>query len=479
MGSEIGHTSFSESDFRRFREHLRKETGILMEWFSDDRFENDREMSGFELEGWLVDENFLPVPRNREFLERMNSPLVVPELSKYNFEINAEPRPLDKNLPGHLHDSLTALWRGCSSHAEAMGCRVLMTGILPTIEDRMLTLDNISALQRYHALNREILRSRKSRPLNIRIEGKRDRLNVTHNDVMAEAATTSLQIHLQVSPGTAGRQYNAAQIVSAPMVAIAANSPYLFGRELWCETRIPLFEQAVRLPSFRDKNGRTVFRVTFGRDYVRDSLMELFLENLDGFPVLLPATCDEDARRLCHLMLHNGTIWRWNRPLIGLNDARKPHLRLEHRVPSAGPTVPDVVANILFFYGAVFYLQARKNRPETSLSFDNARKNFYRAAKHGLDARIVWTAGKTCTVRELLEQELLPGAAAALCDRGFDPAETAHYFQDILTLRTTTGRTGSAWQKAFIEKHGPRFEEMTGVYHENQNRQIPVHEWNI
>ncbi|ASQ91228.1 hypothetical protein CHL67_10170 [Prosthecochloris sp. GSB1] len=477
MGSEISHTSFSETDFKRFRENLRRETRLLMDWFSSDSFDRNGDVCGFELEGWLLDETFLPAPRNEDFLRRVNSPLIVAELSKYNFEINADPHPLERGLPRYLDERLTTLWKTCSVHAEAMGCRVLMTGILPTVQDRMLTLENISSLQRYYALNREILRSRKSRPLNIRIEGNHDLLEITHNDVMAEAATTSLQIHLQVPPSTAARHYNAAHILSAPIVALAANAPFLFGRELWHETRIPLFEQAVMLPSFCDKNGRVISRVTFGRDYARKSLMEVFLENLDGFPVLLPVTSDEDVSSLTHLKLHNGTIWRWNRPLVGVDGSGTPHLRIEHRVPSAGPTVPDVVANMLFFFGAIHYLLEKSVPPEKEISFEEIRKNFYSAAKEGLDAGIAWMGGKTCTVRELLLEELLPGAAKALAKKGLDPADIDYYIGEVLMIRCSTGQTGSQWQKSFIGKHGPRFEDMTRIYHQNQNLQIPVHEW--
>ena len=477
MGSNIGRSSFSDADFRQFRENLRKETKILMNWFSSDVFEKTGEMCGFELEGWLVNENYIPVPRNEEFLERVNSHLVVPELSKYNFEINANPHPLEKNLPAYLQQELTKTWESCVLSAETMGCRILMIGILPTIEDRMLTLQHISPLQRYAALNREILRSRKRRPLKIHIEGEKETLDVTHHDVMAEAATTSLQIHLQVSPANATRQYNIAQILSAPIVALTANSPFLFGRELWNETRIPLFEQAVNLPSFRDKAGMVISRVTFGSGYARNSLKELFLENLDAFPVLLPETFDQDFNWLNHLRLHNGTIWRWNRPLIGLNQSGTPHLRIEHRVPSAGPSIPDTVANILFFYGAMSYLLEQEHPPEREIPFEHTRKNFYLAAKEGLDARIVWRKGKRSPVREILLEELLPGASRSLQKKGVDLEQIRYNFDEILKRRVITGRTGAAWQKEYIHSHGRRFQEMTNAYHENQNQQIPVHTW--
>lgn len=479
MGSNIGRSFFSESDFLQFRENLRKETKILMDWFSSDLFDRSGEMCGFELEGWLVNKNYTPVPQNEFFLEKVNSSLVVPELSKYNFEINTNPHPLDKNLPDHLQQEFATTWSTCVDTAESMGCKVIMIGILPTIEDRMLTLEHISPLQRYAALNREILRSRKRQPLKIHIEGERETLTVTHHDVMAEAATTSLQIHLQVPPETAGRQYNIAQILSAPMVAIAANSPFLFGKELWLDTRIPLFEQAVKLPSFPDKTGRIISRVTFGSGYVRNSLREIFLENLDGFPVLLPDLFDEDFNRLSHLRLHNGTIWRWNRPLIGLDNSGNPHLRIEHRVPSAGPSIPDITANILFFYGTMHHLLEQEKPPEQEIAFENARQNFYLAAKEGLDAKIVWRKGERIALREILLEELLPGACSSLRKKGLDPHQITYTLEEILKQRIITGRTGAAWQKEYISRHGPLFSEMTHAYHENQNQQIPVHTWKI
>ncbi|WP_294345094.1 hypothetical protein [Prosthecochloris sp.] len=479
MGSNIGHDFFNDADFRQFRENLRKETKILMDWFSSGVFEEKGEMCGFELEGWLVNENYLPAPRNEELLERVKSHLVVPELSQYNFEINTTPQPLDKNFPVFLQQELSKTWRSCASSAETMDCKVLMIGILPTIEDRMLTLQHISHLQRYAALNREILRSRERRPLKIHIEGDLETLDATHHDVMAEAATTSLQIHLQVSPSTAARQYNIAQVLSAPMVALTANAPFLFGKELWNETRIPLFEQAVKLPSFCDKTGRIISRVTFGSGYVRNSLKEIFLENLDGFPILLPEIFDEDFNWLNHLRLHNGTIWRWNRPLIGLNDNGMPHLRIEHRIPSAGPSIPDVIANILFFYGAMCSLLEEDRPPEQEIPFEDARKNFYLAAKEGLDARIVWKAGKRLTVREILLEDLLMGASCSLRKKGIDPEQIRYTIDEILKPRVITGKTGSTWQKEYIHHHGPQFQEMTHAYHENQNNQLPVHSWKI
>jgi gamma-glutamyl:cysteine ligase YbdK (ATP-grasp superfamily) len=477
MGSEIAKTEFSEEDFRQFQQNLRRETRMLMDWFSSEKFEKHEVMCGFELEGWLVDKNCDPAPKNEEFLSRVNNPLVVAELSKYNFELNVTPHPLNRQLPKFLHDELQALWNNCAHHAREMGCKILFTGILPTLQDRMLTLSYISSMQRFHALNREIFKSRSLHPLKIHIEGPKERLEVVHRDVMAEAATTSLQIHFQVPLNWAAAYYNVAHVLSAPMAALSANSPFLFGRELWDETRIPLFEQAVHTPSFVDPAGRPVSRVTFGHDYVRDSLREVFLENLDGFPVLLPVIFDHDPGMMHHLRLHNGTIWRWNRPLIGFSEDGRPHLRIEHRVPAAGPSIPDIVANILFFYGAMLYLQPEV--PQAEISFEEARANFYTAARSGLDARLRWTSGNTMPVETLIMQHLIPGAILALAESGFDSNDLRYYLVDILAERVATRRNGAWWQKAFISRHGPDFRALTQACLENQSRNIPVHEWSI
>ncbi len=477
MVREVEKTEFSEKDFQQFHQRLRKETKLLMDWFASSEFETDGVRCGLELEAWLIDEAFAPVPKNEEFLKRVNNPLVVAELSKYNFEINVEPHPLNRNLPSFLCQQLRTLWDTCSTHARDMGCQTLMTGILPTLQERILTLENISKQHHFHALHREILKSRSHHPLKIHIEGANDKLDVLYHDVIAEAATTSLQIHFQVPLSKVAAFYNVAHVLSAPMAALTANSPFLFGKELWHETRIPLLEQAINTPSFVDQNGHPVSRVTFGHDYVRNSLLELFLENLDGYPALLPVSFDADPRMLKHLRLHNDTIWRWNRPLIGFGADGKPHLRIEHRVPPAGPSIPDMVANILFFYGAMLHLQPEV--PQAAISFEQARANFYAAARFGLDAEITWTNGKRLPVRDVLLQHLIPGALLSLAELGFDSNTLRFYLIDILANRVASGRNGAAWQKAFVAKYGPDFKAMAQVYLENQSQHLPVHRWNL
>jgi gamma-glutamyl:cysteine ligase YbdK (ATP-grasp superfamily) len=302
--------------------------------------------------------------------------------------------------------------------------------------------------------------------LRVRIDGH-DRLELLHEDVMLEAATTSFQVHLQTPLEQAVRHYNAAQILSAPMVALAANSPFLFGKQLWDETRVPLFEQAV--------DTREERRVTFGAGYLEHSPLEGFIDNLRRFPVLLPVAFATGEGRFCHLRLHNGTIWRWNRLLLGLDDA-EPHLRIEHRVMAAGPSIPDMIANAALFLGAAHSLALADIAPETRLPFASARANFYRAARDGLRAQIVWLDGKPIAITTLLREELIPQACAGLDRLGIDPNESRHYL-DIIRARLDSGQNGAVWQKTYLARHGRDFVRLTAAYLEHQHSGKPVHEW--
>ena len=239
-------------------------------------------------------------------------------------------------------------------------------------------------------------------PLHINITTG-DGLDMHHDDVMLEAAATSFQIHLQCKPERAVRDFNAAIIASAPMVALAANSPFLFGRSLWEETRIPLFEQAV------SAGPRAPARVTFGTGYARESLAEIFAENQREHPILLPfVQPDEPPHKYAHVRFQNGTVWRWNRPLLGFDFDGVPHLRIEHRVVPAGPTILDCVANAAAWLGMVRGLVEAEEPAEHRLDFATASDNFYAAAKYGLDAELTWLDGEQVTAGALLQDELLP-----------------------------------------------------------------------
>lgn len=470
MGQEIDASRFTRADFDRFDERLREETYLLATWFREGRFTSTHEIGGFELEACLVGPDMGPAPVVEAFLQALDDPLVVPELATFDAEINGTPQPLHGDALSRLAAELESTLRRCSEAAALLGARIAMIGILPTLRPEHLDLAHMSPLNRYRMLNEQILHLRRGRPLTLAIEGKH-RLFLQPRDVMMESAATSFQIHLQVSADEAARVYNWSKVLAAPLVAVSANSPFLFGHDLWAESRIPLFEQAVAVgPPFCE-------RVTFGLDFARSSLLECFEANIERFSVLLPQVMDQPPERLAHLLLHNGTIWRWNRPLIGF-DAGVPHLRIEHRVVPAGPTVADSIANAALYFGAVHRLAATGDAPIRRIPFAVAKANFYQAARQGLDAEVEWLDGQRATLRQVLEDVLLPLARQGLADLAIGASEVDHWL-GIIEDRLRTGQTGSAWQRAWVDRRGSDLAALTAAYLERQETGRPVHEWTL
>ena len=480
MGQEITGVHFSKEDFAQFKRRLGDETELLKQFFHDNRFTDTQSVSGFELEAWLIDQQFNPSPQNAAFIQQFASPLVTPELASFNVEFNYTPQALTGHALRTLHNEMQQLWDTGNQTAEAMDCHLAMIGILPTVRQSNLSMANISAMKRYAALNDQVLRLRDGKPLQLNIHGV-DVLHAEHNDVMLESATTSFQIHLQVPLEIAMRAYNASIIVSAPMVAVSANSPFLFGKDLWAETRIPLFEQSVEVGGYGGVAHGPLRRVTFGSGYARKTMLEVFEENLDHYPVLLPTVIDEAAEKFANLRLHNGTLWRWNRPLIGIdsnNDTDHHHLRIEHRVVPAGPSIVDSIANAAFYYGLVSFYSHCEIAPEVQLPFEKARDNFYHAAQYGLDASLIWTDGKKYSIRHVLLDRLLPLAYQGLSRLTIDDTDAKKYL-GIIESRVKNHCNGAAWQRAFVAKHGADMHALIEAYVERQNSGEPVHEWGL
>lgn len=468
MGQEIPDSQFSADAYARFGRRLAYETQRARRAYAEGEFADVGHVAGFELEAWLIDRHFAPVACNQAFLARLADPLVVPELSRFNIEINGTPEALTGKALSKLEAELAATWERCRRAARAEHATVLAIGTLPTLRDADLTPASMSPLRRYAALNRQILAARGGRPLIIEICGS-DKLQACHDDVMLEAAATSFQVHLQAPARRISRYLNASTILSAPLVALSANSPFLFERRLWQETRIPLFEQAVDC-------GRTQpRRVTFGERYAGPDPTAWFADNLLHYPVLLPYESGDAPDCYAHLRLHNGTIWRWNRLLIGFDARDAPHLRIEQRVMPAGPSLIDMIANAAFYYGAAHALATQPRVPESLLPFADARDNFYLAARDGFAARITWLDGRKVAVAELLEHKLLPLAREGLRRLDIDAGDIARYL-DVIEMRLRTRRNGAAWQLAHHARHGD-FRRLTADYLAQQCSGKPVHEW--
>lgn len=476
MGQEIGKTRFAPEDFREFGTRLAEESALLRRELAAGRFAESGYVGGFELESWLVDHNYFPAPINEAYLTRLNDPLVVPELSKFNVELNGTPQPLLGNALSRMEAELTRTWQRCLDVAHELDASLVMIGILPTIHESQMVLKNISPLNRFYALNEQVLLQRAGKPITINIAG-REHLDIVHQDVMLEAATTSFQVHLQTPASQAVRYYNASIILSAPIVAACANSPFLFEKDLWDETRIPLFEQAVDLGGFHglaDKERR----VTFGSGYLNESPYECFEENLRSYPVLLPIHFDTPPEQFAHVRLHNGTIWRWNRMLAGFDDAHAPHLRIEHRVIPSGPSIVDQIANAALYFGLAHFYARDTLAPEARMPFETARDNFYRSARDGLSASITWLDGRETETRALLLDELIPQAIHALKQLGIDRGEAEHYL-GIVKARVASGQTGAAWQRTYAEKTRRDFLLLSAAYLREQRSGKPVHEWDL
>jgi hypothetical protein len=471
MGREIGGRKFTEGDFARFRDRLAQETQSLRETFATGQCSNAGPFIGLELEVWLIDHNFFPAPHNQSFLERLADPSVVAELSQFNIEINAPVERIEGRGLQRMHAHLSGTMRRCATNAHEDVDTVIAIGTLPTLRQQDLSLEAMTPSHRYYALNREAMRLRGGMPLNIDIDGASPGAHhflACFKDVMLEAAATSFQLHLQVSPAVVSRTYNASVVLGAPLVAIAANSPFLFGQALWKETRIPIFEQ-----SLQQSHGPQ--RVTLGTTYAGEDITDLFEENLRDYPVMLPVEAGDPVRRYSCLRLQNGTIWRWIRPIVGFDPDGTPHVRIEQRVLPAGPSVFDMMANAALYFGAVHMLARKPDDVEGALPFALARQNFYEAARRGLDAEIHWLNGRTKRpVRDVLN-ELVPLAAEGLAAQGMDDDLIDHYL-GVISSRLASSRNGAEWQLAHFDRYGD-LHKLTAAYVENQRTGRPVHEW--
>ncbi|OOG23287.1 glutamate--cysteine ligase [Thioalkalivibrio denitrificans] len=475
MGQEINTTRFKDRDFQNFRQRVAEETRLARDLEAAGRFDDRHPVAGFEIEAWLVDAERQPAPVNNAFLDAFHSPLATPELARFNVELNTEAHGLRGTVFSDLHREMTKTWTTARDAAHRAGAELLLTGILPTLRAEHLCLENMSDMKRYRALNEQVFRSREGRPLKLDIVG-REHLHHEHHDVMLEAATTSFQIHIQTPVPVAHKVYNASILASAPVVALSANSPFLFGHDLWDETRIPVFEQSVEVGGYREAARGPLRRVSFGSGFARESILECFEENLEHFPPLLPIRIDEPVDRFPHLRLHNGTIWRWNRPLIGFDEHGRPHVRIEHRVVPAGPTLADSIATAAFYYGLVEELVNTPGGPEGLMDFSRARDNFYESARLGLGAHVEWPAGTRRPIRDLILNELLPRARAGLARLGIDENDSTRYL-DIVEARVEQARNGAAWARSFMAAHGRDGRALVDTYLAHQLTDTPVHDW--
>jgi len=488
MGRDIQLITISGEDRRKYRDKVRRSLDVFARMLREHLFESDPAQVGLEIELNLVDDQGRPSMRNADVLEAIADPAWATELGQFNLEINVPPRELAGNSIAGLETEVRGSLNAGDAKAREIGNHLVMIGILPTLGKDAMHEDTLSANARYRVLNEQIFAAR-GEDMRIAIDGAEQLL--THADsITPEAACTSVQLHVQTSPDAFARYWNAAQAIAGVQVALAANSPFLFGHQLWHETRITLFEQATDTRSDELKQQGVRPRVWFGERWIT-SVFDLFEENLLYFPALLPICEEEDPLAvlngghvplLAEMSLHNGTVYRWNRPVYAVVDG-VPHLRVENRVLPAGPSVADTMANAAFYYGLVRTLAEAQRPIWSQLSFATAEENLHTAARHGMEAQQYWPGLGEVPVAELVLRRLLPLAAEGLQAWGVDRAQ-ADRLLGIIEQRCLTSRTGAAWQiatAAALEDSGAdrpeALRQMTKRYIDHMHTNEPVHTW--
>jgi CBS domain-containing protein len=475
---------------RAFTKALLRDLRAFERMLEADRFESGVRRIGAEQEMFLVNKGWRPAPVALELLEELGDPFTT-ELALYNLEANLQPKLLSGSCFSELEVELSSVLDRARGAASRSGADVVLAGILPTLLRSDVTIDSITPKERYHALNEALKKLRAGEPYRLRIEGI-DELYIEDDSVILESCNTSFQVHLQVGADEFADVYNVAQVVAAPAMAAAVNSPILFGRHLWDETRIALFQQAVDARSGTVHVRELSPRVRFGERWLDHSVIELFQDDIARFRVLLAIDVDEDpivvlrkggAPKLEALQLHNSTVYRWNRPCYGVTNGT-PHLRIECRLFPAGPSVIDEVSNAAFWSGFVLGAREAYGDVRERIDFAEAKANFLAAALHGLEAGFRWLDGRTVSARELILEEALPLARAGLARSGVGSDEIDRYL-GVIEKRVENGMTGSRWvlkSLAGMKSAGSRAQRLSAITAGMIARQrsgLPCHEWDI
>lgn len=487
------HDVFPEQDdasLRRFTRQLIQDVRALEYMLEEGLFESGIRRIGAEQELFLVDDRWQPAPVIEQVLQHADDPRIVAELMKFNLEFNLDPEVFQGDCLSEMERQLNATLERVRSLVAQDGADVVMAGILPTITLSDVKLENMTPSPRYFALNDAIQRLRGG-PAELQIRGT-DELYIKHDSITLEGCNTSFQTHFQVHPDEFASLYNIAQVVAGPVLAAATNSPTLFGKRLWRETRIALFQQAVDTRSSNLYLREMSPRVHFGTRWVDRSVLEIFKEDISRFRVLLAAGEVEDPFEVLHrgevpelraLQLHNGTIYRWNRVCYGLTDGR-PHVRIENRILPSGPTVVDEVANAALWFGLVSGLSREHPDIRRVMEYDETRSNFVAAARLGLASQLTWLKGRRVPAHELICSELIPLAKDGLLASGIDRDDASRYL-DIVDERVRSRQTGSQWQLdslAAMKEEGTRAERLSAVVAATAKRQKsgrPVHTWRL
>ena len=490
MGEHNVEQHLDEKQAQTFMKALLEDLRALAFMLESGRIETGITRIGAEQEMFLVDRHLRPAPVSLEVLKHANESRLTTEIARFNLEANLTPVELTSNCFSRMEQELTELLQRARESAANSGADVFLSGILPTLHKSDLTLDNLTPIARYRELDRGVIRLRGG-PLSIHIKGL-DELHLTHDNIMMESCNTSFQLHFQSNASEFANHYNIAQAITAPVLAVAVNSPLLFGQRLWQETRVALFQHSTDERSGSQLVRNQPTRVSFGDRWLESSIIELFHDQITRFRPIMMIEPDEnpfdllargETPSLSALRMHNGTVWRWNRACYGVAGG-VPHLRIENRALPSGPTVVDEIANAAFFSGLmVAFSQAYKNITRR-MDFDDAKLNFFRAARHGLDAQFHWIDGQSHNAASLILDQLLPLARQGLLNSQVMGGDVDKYL-GIIEERARNRQTGARWMlKSFsaIGNSVPKDanqRRLASAILANQKQGQPIHCWSI
>lgn len=491
MGESRVKIADSQEEIQRFMKYVLKDIRALDRMLTeDDWFETQPVRIGAEQELYLVDSQAKAWPRAMEVLDKLQGDdAFTTELAKFNLEINMDPLEFTGSCLSDMEAELQQKIDKVRQVAESLGGNILLTGILPTIRKVDVDLKNMTPLQRYRALSQAIKKTR-GEDFDLNIHGM-DELLMKFDSPLLEASNTSFQMHLQVAPNDFVKKYNIAQLISAPLLACAVGSPILFGKRLWNETRIALFQQSVDTRTVGDHLRDSRPRVTFGNEWVQNSILEIFQEDAARYRVMLSSDVTEDVDQLLDngtppafkaLQIHNGTIYRWNRPCYGVTNGRA-HLRIESRFFPSGPTVTDEMANFAFWLGLMNKMGDYHPNVSETMDFDNVRMNFFAAAKLGLDTKFRWFNEQSVNAVELITHELLPIAKEGLLEANINRSDITTYLE-LIEQRVVSGQTPSYWllnnYASLIKENKSKEQTLTTITTamiKNQKKGEPIHKW--
>lgn len=488
MGEKAVTSEYDEVQMRAFTVGVLRDLQALELMLEGGYFEEDVFRIGAEQEMFLVDASLHPAGVAVEVIEEARDPRLTTEIGKFNLEANLTPLEFSGRCLTLLEKEVTELLGIVRKAAAKFDAAPVLAGILPTIQASDLTRANLTPMPRYNEIDRVVTKLHGENRV-VQIKGI-DELQLTLQDTLIEFSNTSFQIHLQTGAKDFVRYYNWAQAIAAPVLASAVNSPVLLNHRLWHETRLALFQHAIDTRSLVHKERNQPPRVNFGDRWVDESILEVLREDAVRFRILLTQAVDEDSLvmlarggipQLAAWRLHNGTIWRWNRPCYGIV-AGKPGLRIEARYLPAGPSVVDEIANSAFFLGLMRQLPEEFGDIRKHMQFDDAKNNFFNVGRYGLNGQIRGLDGKSRRVGALILEELLPRARKGLTLAGVDEADSDR-FLNIIEKRVKAEKTGARWMLdslASMDKRAKanvRMRSLTAAIKKNQEKGMPLHEW--